>query len=97
VTTTLYAYERVTGERVTDRTMALKLRRGGKNRRYPHSKELLVFGAEICRLGEPRRRVEPLLEAMLDTLSASRSDERIDVQLQRQVELEWQQSLSEWR
>lgn len=97
VTTTVYPYERLTGERVTDRTMALKLRRGARGRGYPLPNELLDFGREVCRRPAPQRDVEPLLDAMRDALRAARADERIATPLLEKLEPEWEQSLREWR
>ena len=97
VTTTVYAYERATGERVTDRTMALKLRRGSRTRRYPLPDELLAFGRDVCRRADPRRDVDPLLEAARETLRAARADERISTRLLKELEPEWEGALREWR
>jgi serine/threonine-protein kinase HipA len=76
VTTTLYAYERVTGERVVDRTMALKLRRGERGRAYPSNEELMRFGREVCGVEEPRAQLRRITEAMEETLSFARGDAR---------------------
>jgi serine/threonine-protein kinase HipA len=96
VTTTLYAYERADGERVTDRTMALKLRRGGRGRHYPRLAELLAFGREVCGVPEPGRVIEPLAEAARDTLRGARSDERIPATVLRGLEREWEDALRGW-
>lgn len=97
VTTTLYPYERAGGERVTDRTMALKLRRGARGRHYPLREELWAFGREACRVADPRRLLEPLADAARDTLRAARADDRIAPQLRRGLETEWEDGLRGWR
>lgn len=97
VTTTLYAYERADGQRVTDRTMALKLRRGGRGRHYPLVDELLAFGGEVCRITEPRRLLEPLAQGVRDTLRSARRDERVPAKLLRGLEAEWEDALRGWR
>jgi serine/threonine-protein kinase HipA len=97
VTTTLYAYERADGQRVTDRTMALKLRRGETRRGYPLPAELLSFGRDVCRVARPREAIEPLFDAMRDTLKAARTDERVGAVLLEGLEREWEDALRPWR
>ncbi len=99
VTTTIYPYERANGARVTDRTLALKLRAGRDRRRraYPAARDLAAFGRECCGVAEPRALVEPLFEAMVECLDAARRDERIPRALVKQLRPEWEDSLRVWR
>lgn len=97
VTTTLYPYERAHGVRVTDRTLALKLRRGARDRLYPAPDALVAFGREVCRVADPRARLEPILDAMADTLRAAARDSRIARGLLAGLGAEWRASLAEWR
>lgn len=98
VTTTLYAYERADGVRVTDRTMALKLRGGRdeRSREYPPPGELLRFGEEVCHVERPRKRVEPILDAMADVLRRASKDDRIPRKTFSAMKREWEASLRAW-
>lgn len=98
VTTTLYAYERANGVRVTDRTMALKLRSGRdeRGREYPPPAELLKFGQEVCRVRAPRKRIDAILEAMADVLRHARTDDRIPRRTFNALEREWEASMGGW-
>lgn len=96
VTTTLYAYERASGERVTDRTMALRLRKGreARTREYPGRAALLAFGQEVCGVEEPAPVVEALSGAMAEVLEAARSDERIPRATLAGLRREWTASMA---
>ena len=92
VTTTLYPYQRSSGVNVTDRTMALKLRRGSKNRLYPSRDELALFGTEVCRVRNVKQVIKRLVDALYTTLKAARSDARISNRLRGQLESEWSEA-----
>lgn len=96
VTTTIYAYERASGVKVTDRTMALRLRRGEQSRGYPLPEALLRFGVEVCGVSAPRPRVERLLDALSDVLAEARKDDRLPRALVQAVAREWNDSARAW-
>jgi serine/threonine-protein kinase HipA len=62
VTTSVYRYEnQKTGFETTDRTMALKL---NKSVSYPTRSELLLFGRNVCHVGNPAAIVDRIADAM---------------------------------
>lgn len=75
VSTVLYTYERPGGIETVDRTMALKLRRGGRSgekspaRSYPSRAELESFGRDVCGVHHPAAVVERSCEAMSEALA----------------------------
>lgn len=79
VTTSIYRYARYEGgPDMEDRTMALKLFNGkGQTRTYPTTTELLRFGREVCHVAAPQDALARIAEAMIHTIEAARSDERI--------------------
>lgn len=73
VTTTIYSYVRPqTGESVVDRTLALKLFSGAKDRRYPTRAELVRFGREICHTSRPELMFDRIATAMGESLREHR-------------------------
>jgi serine/threonine-protein kinase HipA len=91
VTTAIYRVERPGGVQDTDRTMALKLRRGkrGASRAYPTTEELVAFGRECCAVREPMEAIRRIAEGMRDTLVAAASDERIGRELWTPMREQW--------
>jgi serine/threonine-protein kinase HipA len=93
ITTTLYPYDRA-GVEVIDRTMALKLKQGDRRERhYPTRDELLAFGRDVCGVDAPVDRIEPIADAMNETLDAARQDDRIPAELREQLSREWRDSI----
>jgi serine/threonine-protein kinase HipA len=97
VTTTLYAYERTDGERVTDRTMALKLRKGEKSRLYPNLSELSRFGEEVCHVADPLKRINKIASSMEDTLRSAETDSRIEPGFFKKLRAEWEAAITAMR
>lgn len=91
VTTTIYAVERAGGGRSTDRTMALRLRKGrdARSRSYPGREALVAFGREVCGVEEPERDIEENCRAMEVTLEAARRDARIPKETRTGLVNEW--------
>ena len=79
VTTVLYTYERPGGIETVDRTMALKLRRGGRSgekstaRSYPTRAELEAFGRDVCGVYNPAAVIEQSCQAMSEALARPHS------------------------
>jgi len=93
VTTTIYPYERSNGVRVTDRTMALKLRRGKGKKDYPMLDELIEFGERVCLVKNPASVVERLRAAMNDVLAEHAKDERMPSKMLHALGQEWRDSM----
>jgi serine/threonine-protein kinase HipA len=74
VTTTIYTYEPPGGFESVDRTMALKLRRGGRSgeasrvRSYPTLEELQAFGRDVCGVYQPAAVVARVHNGMRQAL-----------------------------
>lgn len=89
VTTTIYPYLRQrTGESVVDRTMALKLFSGVKDRRYPSRAELVRFGREICHTARPEQVFDRIATAMGESLREHR--DRLTNAYAEQITAEWE-------
>lgn len=97
VTTTIYPYERSGGIRVTDRTMALKLRRGKGKKDYPMLEELVRFGNDVCRHQDAASVVERVRGAMSQVLQAHLRDERLPKQMLKLLGAEWEASMDWYR
>ena len=93
VTTTIYPYERSNGVRVTDRTMALKLRVGDSKRNYPLREALLEFGQEVCFVKNSTEVVDRIRVAMGEVLSTHLHDERMPADMLVPLTEEWQSSI----
>lgn len=93
VTTTIYPYERSNGVRVTDRTMALKLRRGRGNKNYPMLEELIAFGESVCLVKNAVSVVEQLRAAMNDVLNEHAKDDRMPAKMLEALCQEWRTSM----
>lgn len=98
VTTVIYPYERPGGVETVDRTMALKLWRGGRSgerspaRSYPARAELEAFGRQVCGLHHPGRVIDRTAEAMARALAEPHA--AIAPALLRQMEDAWRESLA---
>lgn len=97
VTTTIYPYERSSGIRVTDRTMALKLRRGKGKKDYPMLEELVRFGTDVCRHKDAASVVERVRRAMSQVLQAHHGDERLPKRMLKLLGAEWEASMDWYR
>ncbi len=93
VTTTIYPYERSNGVRVTDRTMALKLRRGRGKKNYPMLEELIEFGQSVCLVKNAVSVVERLRAAMNDVLTEHAKDDRMPAKMLEALSQEWRTSM----
>lgn len=93
VTTTIYPYERSNGVLVTDRTMALKLRRGKGKKNYPTRDALLEFGEEVCMVRDAGSAVERVRDSMQEVLTKHRKDERMPPRMLRPLTREWKDSM----
>lgn len=95
VTTTIYTYERPGGVESIDRTMALKLRRGGRSgeasraRSYPSLGELLAFGREVCGVYNPAAVVAQVQEGMRAALRLAQAEPAVPKGLRVLVEQAW--------
>lgn len=89
VTTTIYPYynQRTGAERV-DRTMALKLFSGAKDRNYPSREELLRFGRSACEIENPELIIDRIATAMSETLQVHAS--RLDGEYGKRLVTEWE-------
>lgn len=97
VTTTIYPYERSGGIRVTDRTMALRLRRGKGRKDYPMLEELVRFGNDVCRHQNAASVVERVRGAMSQVLQAHLRDERLPKRMLKLLGAEWEASMDWYR
>jgi len=93
LTTTIYPYERNDGVRVTDRTMALKLRRGKHARTYPLPADLRAFGEQVCRVSNAVKVISRLRESMAGVLASYRGDTRFELSMMQPLAAEWQNSM----
>lgn len=95
VTTTIYTYERPGGVESIDRTMALKLRRGGRSgeasraRSYPSLDELLSFGREVCGVYNPAAVVAQVQQGMRAALRLADAEPAVPSGLRALVERAW--------
>lgn len=94
LTTTIYPYERSNGTLVTDRTMALKLLRGGNDRNYPTRESLEAFGRDVCFLRDPGTVIERIRATMADVMAQHKTDERLPEPMRSQLMTEWSDSIA---
>jgi serine/threonine-protein kinase HipA len=96
VSTMIYRYARLQGgDDLPDRTMALKLFAGkGQTRTYPTTTELLRFGRDVCRVGEPDLVIRRIADAMSDTLASARQDGRIPAHTLQQMTDVWDSGMA---
>lgn len=88
VTTSVYPYLNWrTGEQRVDRTMALKLFSGAKQRNFPTRGELLDFGRTICKVRRPEDVLERIGSAMSDAWHAH--GDRLDGEFRVLMAREW--------
>jgi serine/threonine-protein kinase HipA len=89
VTTTAYPYLNWrTGEERVDRTLALKLFSGARNRNYPARDELLEFGRTCCKVRRPEQVVDRVAQAMTESWAANR--ERFNASFQALLGAQWE-------
>jgi serine/threonine-protein kinase HipA len=89
VTTTVYPYLNWrTGEERVDKTMALKLFSGARDRNYPTREALLSFGRDICKVRRPEEVIERIGTAMSETWSANRH--LLDADFRVKLGAEWE-------
>ena len=95
VTTTIYTYERPGGIESVDRTMALKLRRGGRSgeasraRAYPGLVELQDFGREVCGVYNPAAVVGRVQEGMRQALALAEVNTAVPGTVRRAMAQAW--------
>lgn len=89
VTTTIYPYyNQRTGTERVDRTMALKLFSGAKDRHYPSREDLLLFGRSVCEVENPELIIDRIATAMSETLQAHAS--RLEGEYGKRLVVEWE-------
>lgn len=89
VTTSVYPHLNWrTGEERFDKTMALKLFSGAKNRNYPSRDELLEFGKSICKVRWPAQVLDRIGSAMSDAWHAHK--DRFDGAFRARLAAEWE-------
>lgn len=89
VTTTIYPYyNQRTGTERVDRTMALKLFSGAKDRHYPTREDLLLFGRSVCEVENPELIIDRIATAMSETLQAYAS--RLEGEYGKRLVAEWE-------
>ena len=95
VTTTIYTYERPGGVESVDRTMALKLRRGGRSgeasraRSYPTLDELQAFGRDVCGVYHPAAVVARVQEGMRQALALAECNTAVPNSLRLAIAQAW--------
>lgn len=95
VTTTIYTYERPGGVESVDRTMALKLRRGGRSgettraRSYPSLEELQAFGRDVCGVHNPAALVARVQEGMRQALELAKANSAVPTTLRLAMAQAW--------
>ncbi len=96
VTTTIYTYERPGGVESVDRTMALKLRRGGRSgettraRSYPSLEELQAFGRDVCGVHNPAALVARVQEGMRQALELAKANSAVPTTHRLAMAKAWQ-------
>ncbi|WP_372828320.1 type II toxin-antitoxin system HipA family toxin [Polaromonas sp.] len=95
VTTTIYTYERPGGIESADRTMALKLRRGGRSgeasraRSYPTPDELQAFGRDVCSVHHPAAVIARVQEGMRQALTLAQHNSAVPPKLRLAMAQAW--------
>jgi len=95
VTTTIYTYERPGGVESIDRTMALKLRRGGRSgevtraRSYPGLDELQAFGRDVCGVHNPAAVIVRVQEGMRQALLLAQANPAVPPQIRLAMAQAW--------
>lgn len=96
VTTTIYTYERPGGVESVDRTMALKLRRGGRSgettraRSYPSLEELQAFGRDVCGVHNPAALVARVQDGMRQALELAKANSAVPTTHRLAMAKAWQ-------
>ena len=89
VTTTVYPYLNWrTGEERVDRTLALKLFSGAKDRNYPSREELIDFGKTCCMVRKPEDTIDRVAQAMGESWSANHP--RFDAPFRELLHAQWE-------
>ena len=97
VTTTIYTHERPGGIESVDRTMALKMRRGGRSgqasrgRSYPTPDELQAFGREVCGVHHPAAVVARVQEGMRQALALAECSSAVPSTVRRLMAQAWKE------
>lgn len=95
VTTTIYTYERPGGVESVDRTMALKLRRGGRSgettraRSYPSLEVLQAFGRDVCGVHNPAALVARVQDGMRQALELAKANSAVPTTLRLAMAQAW--------
>lgn len=89
VTTTAYRHtNRRTGTEMRDRTLALKLFSGARDRNFPSRDELLEFGRRICKVRHPERVLDRIAVAM--DAAWKEHGHRFDAAFGQELATEWE-------
>lgn len=90
VTTAIYKYQTVIGaEPQEDHTLALKLFKGAKSKRYPVLDDLLRFGSRVCGVTRPIEVLQRIGTGMTQAMTEAKNDPRIPVALREQMADKW--------
>ena len=98
VTTTIYTYQRPGGFESVDRTMALKLRRGGRSgeatrvRSYPTLQELQAFGRDVCGVYHPAAVVVRVQEGMRQALALAKLNSAVPEAVRLAMTRAWEEA-----
>lgn len=89
VSTTVYRHTNLrTGAEMRDRTLALKLFSGAKDRNFPSRDELLTFGRTICKVRRPEEVLDRIAVAMDEAWNEH--GDRFDADFGREMAAEWE-------
>ena len=97
VSTTIYTYERPGGIESVDRTMALKLRRGGRSgeasraRGYPTLDELQAFGRDVCGVYHSAAVVARVQEGMRQAFALAERNSAVPSTVRRLMTQAWEE------
>jgi serine/threonine-protein kinase HipA len=96
VTTAIYTYTQYPGgPELEDHTLALKLFAGKhQTKAYPTQDELCDFGRRVCGVRQPVQVLEKIAQAMRDTLTDARGDDRIPASLLAKMQAAWESGLA---
>ena len=81
-------------DRVTDRTLALKVFAGRhQTRAYPSVQELHDFGRRVCGVSQPAQVLETIAQSMHQTLEDAKGDARVPAALLAKMQAAWETGL----
>jgi serine/threonine-protein kinase HipA len=92
VTTSVYGHtDPATGDVLTDRTMALKLFRKDRQKRYPDRAELVAFGRTACAIDRPEAIIDRIAESVIETRDAEL--ERVPATIHEAMRAAWEEGV----